>query len=305
MLPFNLVYSDGYDLNLGEHVFPSQKYRLIRDRLLSDGIASPEDFVEPQPASDEQILLVHKPEWVRKLKTGTLSYREVMRLEIPYSKQMVDAFWLAVGGTILASRRALRDRIGFNIGGGFHHAFPGHGEGFCAIHDVAVAIRTLQHEGSIERAMVVDCDVHHGNGTAGIFGNDDSVFTLSIHQLDNYPDEKPPSTVDINLQNGAGDEDYLRQLGAALSSALREFRPDLVMYIAGADPYRGDQLGGLTLTIEGLRSRDRLVFETALTGGIPVAVTLAGGYAHNVNDTVMIHCNTVRGASQALVEPCS
>jgi len=284
-------------------VFPSRKYRLIHDRMLLEGFATAEDFVEPQPATDDQILLVHKPEWVRKLKTGTLAYMEMMRLEIPYSKEMVDGFWLAAGGTILAARNALRDRIGFNIGGGFHHAFPGHGEGFCAIHDVAVAIRSLQRERLIDRATVVDCDVHHGNGTAGIFAGDGSVFTLSIHQFNNYPDEKPASTIDVNLPDGVGDQEYLQELRGALATAIEEFQPDLVVYVAGADPYREDQLGGLSLTKEGLMGRDRLVFETALSNDIPVTVTLAGGYARNVADTVEIHCNTARVASELKRKP--
>jgi acetoin utilization deacetylase AcuC-like enzyme len=190
MLPFKLVYHEGYDLNLGSHVFPSQKYRMIRDRMVQEGFATAEDFVSPQPASDEDILRVHDAAWVTRLKTGSLSFLELRQLEIPYSHEMVEAFWLASGGTTLAARLALTDRIGFNIGGGFHHAFPGHGEGFCAIHDVAVAIRTLQAERLIERAMVLDADVHHGNGTAGIFAIDPSVFTLSIHQFNNYPSER-------------------------------------------------------------------------------------------------------------------
>jgi acetoin utilization deacetylase AcuC-like enzyme len=202
MLPFKLVYHPGYDLNLGDHVFPARKYRLIHDQLLDEGFAEPMDFVEPRPASDEEILLVHERGWVQRLKTGTLTPSEILRLEIPYSKPMVDAFWLATGGTILAARNALADRVGFNIGGGFHHAFPDHGEGFCAIHDVAVAIRALQHERRIERALVLDCDVHHGNGTAAIFAGDRSVMTLSMHQFDNYPSEKPPSVIDIHLKDG-------------------------------------------------------------------------------------------------------
>ena len=300
MLPFKLVYSDAYDLNLGQHVFPTEKYRLIHDRLLWDGFAADADFVAPEPASDEQILLVHKPEWVNKLKTGSLTYFDIMKLEIPYSELMVNAFWLATGGTILASRNALRDRIGFNIGGGYHHAFAGHGEGFCAIHDVAVAIRVLQREGAIQRAMVVDCDVHHGNGTAGIFAADPSVTTLSIHQFENYPTEKPPSTIDINLPDGVGDEEYLHELEEDLVPGLSEFRPDIVMYIAGADPYREDQLGGLALTIDGLRARDLLVLEAALGRGIPVSIALAGGYARNTADTVTIHCNTAKVAKEVL-----
>src|SRR6266404_2145333 len=193
MLPFKLVYCDAYDLNLGNHVFPSSKYRFIHQKLLAEGLAAPADFLAPEPASDEDIMLVHDREWVQKLKCGKLSYTDIMRLEIPYSPQMVDAVWLAAGGSTLAAEWALVDGGAMNIGGGFHHAFAGHGEGFCAIHDVAVAIRCLQRDGAIGRALVVDCDVHHGNGTAAIFGSDHSVFTVSLHQLNNYPNPKPPS----------------------------------------------------------------------------------------------------------------
>jgi acetoin utilization deacetylase AcuC-like enzyme len=299
MLPFKLVYHPGYDLNLGEHVFPARKYRLIHDHLLDEGFAEPMDFIQPQPASDEYILHVHEPGWVQRLKSGTLSPQELLRLEIPYSNQMVDAFWLATGGTILAARNALGDRIGFNIGGGFHHAFPGHGEGFCAIHDVAVAIRALQHESLIERALVVDCDVHHGNGTAAIFAGDRSVLTLSMHQFHNYPSEKPPSVIDIHLRDGVSDDEYLDRLRGALKVAM-SFAPNMIFYLAGADPYHEDQLGGLSLTMEGLKERDGTVFETGLKAGVPVAVTLAGGYARNTDDTVAIHCNSVKAAREAL-----
>ena len=225
----------------------------------------------------------------------------MIRLEIPYSDAMVNGFWLAAGGTLLAARNALRERLGFNIGGGFHHAFPGHGEGFCAIHDVAVAIRALQHEKLIERAMVVDCDVHHGNGTAAIFAGDNSVLTMSLHQWNNYPSEKPASTIDVHLRDGLGDEEYLERLRGALDLAMG-FAPHLIVYVAGADPYREDQLGGLKLTMEGLKQRDRLVFETALQKGVPLAVTLAGGYARDTADTVTIHCNTVKEAAAALMQ---
>jgi acetoin utilization deacetylase AcuC-like enzyme len=300
MLPFHLVYNEGYDLRLGDHVFPSRKYRLIHDRLIHDGFAAAEDFVRPEPASDTDILAVHEPGWVNRLKTGTLSYRELMQLEVPYSRELVGAFWLAAGGTIMAARLALESGIGFNVGGGFHHAFPGHGEGFCAINDIAVGIRRLQHDGRIQRAMVVDCDVHHGNGTAAIFAGDDSVFTLSIHQFNNYPSEKPPSNVDIHLQNGVGDEEYLQRLGNGYRTALAIFHPELLIYVAGADPYCEDQLGGLSLSLEGLRERDRLVLGTALDSHIPAAIVLAGGYAVNVEDTVTIHANTARVAKEVL-----
>lgn len=285
-----LIYHDGYDLNLGAHVFPSQKYRLIRDRLATDGY----DFLAPEPAADEDLLLVHGRGWVTRLKQGTLHEGELMRLEIPWSQRMADAFCLAAGGTTLAARCALRDGSAFNIGGGFHHAFPNHGEGFCAIHDVAVAIRKLQQEKLIERALVVDVDVHQGNGTAAIFANDDSVFTLSIHQLNNYPQFKPPSDIDVNLEDGVGDEEYLLLLDQAVEKALGRFDPQLLMYVAGADPYKEDQLGGLALTIDGLMERDRLVFGIARHREIPVCVTLAGGYARRVEDTVTIQSNTAR-----------
>lgn len=298
MLPFKLVYHDGYDLNLGSHVFPSHKYRLIHDRLLAEKFAEPGDFVAPEPARDEDLMLVHQRGWVQRLKHGTLDYLELMKLEIPYSQKMVQAFWLAAGGTMLAARLALEDGIGFNVGGGFHHAFSGHGEGFCAINDVAVAIRKMQQEKRIERAMVVDCDVHDGNGTAGIFAQDPTVFTLSIHQFHNYPSIKPPSNIDIDLEDGVGDEEYLEKLDAACRQGMREFRPQLVAYVAGADPYREDQLGGLSLTIDGLKRRDRVVFERSREHGAKVVVTLAGGYAMNVEDTVTIHSNTAKVAAE-------
>jgi acetoin utilization deacetylase AcuC-like enzyme len=300
MLPFRLVYHEQYDLHLGNHVFPSKKYAWLYDRLIRTRFAAAEDFETPEPAEDEDILLVHDPEWVAKLRSGTLTYQDILRLEIPYSRQMVEAFWLAAGGTILAARLALEWGVGFNIGGGFHHAFPGHGEGFCAINDMAVAIRRLQRDGAIRRAMVVDCDVHHGNGTAAIFAGDDSVFTLSIHQFRNYPSEKPPSSLDIHLADGVGDAEYLQRLGDGYRAALAMFQPELVMYVAGADPFYADQLGGLWLTFEGLKERDRLVIWTALARGIPVAIVLAGGYAESVEDTITIHANTAAVAKEVL-----
>ncbi len=332
MLPFKLIYSDDYYLPIGAHVFPAEKYRLVHDRLLETGIADAFDFLTPQPASDQDIGLVHTPEYVHKLKTGTLSPQEELQLEIPYSPELVRAFWLAAGGSILAAESALKDRVAINIGGGFHHAFADHGEGFCMIHDVAVAIRRMQHDNKITRAMTVDCDVHHGNGTASIFagvrvpsdplpsrasstlkssassqpaGNvrnahAGDVFTISLHQQNNYPAWKPPSSIDVDLPDGIGDDDYLAWLDNALSSGLRQFDPELICYIAGADPYREDQLGGLNLTIEGLKRRDELVFRVARARNIPVMVTYAGGYAQRVEDTVTIHSNTVIAAREIL-----
>ncbi len=300
MLPFRLVYDERYNLDLGDHVFPALKYRLIRDRLLADGVASPEDFEAPSPAQDDDLALVHDSGWIKRLQTGTVSIQELVRLEIPYSRRIVEVFRLAAGGTILAARLALRDGLGFHIGGGFHHAFRDHGEGFCAINDVAVAIRRLQRDGRIERAMVVDCDVHQGNGTAALFAGDSRVLTLSIHQYNNYPAEKPPSTIDIHLPDQTGDEEYLEQLRRHYVPALVAHRPHLIVYLAGADPYYQDQLGGLALTMAGLRRRDELVMRTALRGGVPVAVTLAGGYAFELEDTVTIHVNTVKAAAEAI-----
>lgn len=321
-LPFKLIYSDGYYLPIGAHVFPAAKYRLIHQRLLETGIAEPGDILAAQPASDDDIRLVHTKDYVRKLRNGTLSAFEEQQLEVPYSKRLVEAFWLAAGGSILAGEQALKDKVAINIGGGFHHAFPDHGEGFCMIHDVAVAIRKLQSQGKISRAMTVDCDVHHGNGTAAIFppshaGRNtlpsaspgttsstgaQSVFTISLHQQNNYPAVKPPSAIDVNLPDGTDDSTYLHWLDNALSSGLRQFLPDLICYIAGADPYREDQLGGLALTLDGLKQRDRLVFQVAKARGIPVMVTYAGGYARNVEDTVTIHCNTVVAAKEVFID---
>lgn len=300
MLPFRLIYHEGYDLNLGRHVFPSQKYRWLHDRLLRTRFAAPEDFIAPEPASDDDVLLVHGPEWVDKLRSGTLTYHDILKLEIPYSRQMVEAFWLAAGGTILAARLALESGLAYNVGGGFHHAFRDHGEGFCAVNDIAVAIRRLQRDGRIARAMVVDCDVHHGNGTAAIFGQDPTVFTLSVHQYHNYPAEKPQSTLDIHLSDGMGDAEYLDRLGSGYRDALAHFPADLLVYVAGADPYRQDQLGGLSLTFDGLRARDRLVISAAHERGIPVAIVLAGGYAESVEDTITIHANTAAIAREVL-----
>ncbi|MGB6678861.1 MAG: histone deacetylase [Terriglobales bacterium] len=326
MLPFKLVYSDDYYLPIGAHVFPAEKYRRIHDRLLETGVADAEDFVTPQLASDQDVLLVHTPAYVQKLKTGMLSAREELEMEVPYSPELVRAFWLAAGGSILAADYALQNHIAFNIGGGFHHAFPDHGEGFCMIHDVAVAIRRMQRDDRITRAMTVDCDVHQGNGTAAIFAgvrvptgplpstsastlspampakvrdaHAGDVFTISLHQENNYPMWKPPSSIDVDLPDGIGDDDYLAWLDNALSSGLRHFDPELICYIAGADPYREDQLGGLSLTIEGLKRRDELVFRVARARNIPVMVTFAGGYAERVEDTVTIHCNTVIAAKE-------
>ncbi|PYX81459.1 MAG: histone deacetylase [Acidobacteria bacterium] len=325
MLPFKLVYSEDYYLPIGAHVFPAEKYRRIHQQLVDSGVAEPADFVTPQPASDRDVLLVHTPQYVLKLKTGTLTAREELEMEIPYSPELVRAFWLAAGGSMLAADHALNDGVAINIGGGFHHAFPDHGEGFCMIHDVAIAIRRMQKDEKIQRAMTIDCDVHQGNGTAVIFGagprvpgdplpsrpglspfrpakvhraHAADVFTISLHQENNYPAWKPPSSIDVDLPDEIGDDDYLAWLDNAISSGLRQFDPELICYVAGADPYCEDQLGGLSLSIEGLKKRDELVFRVAKARAIPVMVTFAGGYARIIEDTVTIHSNTVIAAKE-------
>ena len=302
MLPFKVVYHPQYDLNLGPHVFPSQKFRLIQLMLLREEIAALEDFALPEPASDEDLLRVHTADWVVKLKNGTLTASDVMKLEVPYSPELARAVWLAAGGSTLAGQLALRDGFGCNLSGGFHHAHANHGEGFCAVNDVAVAIRRLQADGAIQKAMVVDTDVHHGNGTAHIFRNDESVFTISIHQLNNYPAHKPPSSVDLNLDDRVEDDEYLETLLPVVARSLDEFRPEIVFYVGGADPFCEDQLGGLSLTKRGLKERDKRVFAEARKRGVPVATTLAGGYARNVEDTVRIHVNTIVAAREVAEE---
>jgi acetoin utilization deacetylase AcuC-like enzyme len=302
MLPFKLVYHPRYDLNLGAHVFPSQKFRLLYELLLQEKIVSPDDIVQPDRATDEDLLRVHTPDWVNKLKNGTLTASEIMKLEVPYSPELAEAVWLAAGGTILAGQLALRDGFASNLTGGFHHAYANHGEGFCALNDVAIAIRRLQHDQLIKKAIVVDTDVHHGNGTAHIFRNDDSVFTLSIHQQHNYPADKPPSDLDLNLDDGVEDEEYLSILLPAVEKSLDEFRPDILFYVGGADPFCEDQLGGLRLSKSGLKSRDKGVFQVAQTRNIPIATTLAGGYARRVEDTIRIHANTILAAQEVIAQ---
>lgn len=286
-------------MDIGPHVFPTAKYRLVRDRLLNEGTITAEDIRKPTPASDEEIALVHTEEYLEKIRHNRLSAAERLTLEVPFSPALREASWLCAGGSILTARLALASGVAVHLGGGFHHAFPDHGEGFCLINDVAVAIRVLQRTGEIQRAAVVDLDVHHGNGTAAVFNGDSRVFTFSMHQENNYPAWKPPGDVDVGLEDGTGDAEYLAALDAHLNGAVGRHKPELVWYLAGADPYEEDQLGGLGLTMEGLKRRDAMVIEWSRARGIPVAVALAGGYARRQDDTVEIHCNTVRVAAMA------
>jgi acetoin utilization deacetylase AcuC-like enzyme len=284
-----VVYSPGYHIDIGTHVFPTRKYQLLFERIrMSHADAA---FVEPHPASWEQLATVHTAEYLRKLQTGDFGVGELAQLEIPWSPAVVEGFRLMTGGTIEAAWLALETSRAFHIGGGFHHAFETHGEGFCLFNDVAVATRLLLAQGAIQRAAVIDLDVHHGNGTAFILGNEPAVFTLSMHQEHNYPAIKPPGSLDVGLLDGATDAVYLERLRRALPPVVQH-APDIVFYLAGADPFEDDQLGGLALTKQGLRERDRLVFDACAQAGFPVVILLAGGYARRLDDTVDIHYAT-------------
>ena len=315
-----IVYSDRYAVDLGAHVFPTAKYAGVQAALLAQGLVLPADFEAPPPATWEELALVHTPDYLDKIRHGRLSPGELTQLEIPATPDVVDWFRLMAGGTLLAARAVAPGGTGggmaadqsgaaakpkrpwavaVHLGGGFHHAFGNHGEGFCMINDVAVAIRAIKHGRLASRVAVVDCDVHQGNGTAMIFAADRSVFTFSMHQENNYPGYKPRSALDIGLADGAGDDEYLEALSSALPKVLA-CGPDVIFFVAGADPFREDQLGGLNLTLDGLRRRDRMVFEASRAAGVPVVVTFAGGYAARLADTIAIHVATVEEARRAL-----
>jgi len=297
-----LVYSEGYVIDLGEHVFPAVKYRRVHERLLQEGKASPNDFLEPMPITDEEVLRVHTGEYLQKIQTGTLTPEDIARLELPFSEELVRGVWLSTGGTLMACQRALEAGVAINLSGGYHHAFADHGEGFCLLNDVAIALGSLHARGTIEQSAIVDLDVHQGNGTAAIFAGRPEVFTFSMHQQNNYPLVKPPSDLDVGLPDGASGDLYLAALSRHLPEILDSHRPELVVYLAGADPYRGDRLGGLGLTRDDLAERDRRVFSEARERSIPVAVVLAGGYAVDTQDTVAIHVATVEEAATATAE---
>ncbi|MGD2152684.1 MAG: histone deacetylase [Gemmatimonadales bacterium] len=295
-----VVWHEAYEVDIGVHVFPTHKYRAAYDILVAEGTISESDIRRPESASDEQVALVHTPAYLTKIKNNAFSWQDVMMLEVPYSQELRDAMWLCAGGSILTGRLALEHGLALHLGGGFHHAFPDHGEGFCLVNDVAIALRVLRGERLIERAAVIDCDLHHGNGTATVFADEAEVFTFSIHQQHNYPMWKPSSDLDLGLPDLTGDNEYLGLLEKHIPAILEKHRPDLVYYLAGADPYEEDQLGGLSLTREGLRLRDELIFRVAAEAGVPVAVMLAGGYARRFDDTVEIHCETVRAACRQI-----
>jgi acetoin utilization deacetylase AcuC-like enzyme len=293
----HVVYSPRYLVDIGLHVFPTRKYQLVQAGLLADGVIAQQDVIEPQTAAWDDLALVHTREYLAKIRDGTLTSDDIAQLELPWSLEMVEGFRVMVGGTIEAARLAVEHRsIVGHIGGGLHHAFPNHGEGFCPFNDVAIAIRVLQRDG-VQRVAVIDLDVHHGNGTAFIFESDASVFTFSMHQQYNYPMWKPRGSLDIGLMDGIGDADYHRQLEEALPAVMAS-NPECLFYLAGADPYEQDQLGGLGLTLDGLRTRDRIVIDQARSNGLPMVIVLAGGYARRVEDTVAVHIATMKEAAR-------
>jgi acetoin utilization deacetylase AcuC-like enzyme len=289
-------YTPRYYADIGEgHVFPIRKFELVRDRLLREGTLAPSEIVEPREAAVEDVLLVHTEDYVTRLRAGALDGRELRRLGLPWSKALVRRSLLATSGTIGAARFALADGVGANLAGGTHHAFPDHGEGFCVLNDVAVAVRVLRRDRLVRRAAVIDLDVHQGNGTAFIFKGDEGVFTFSMHGAKNYPLFKIPSTLDVELADGTSDDEYLDALARNLPRVFAH-GPEIVFYLGGADPFAGDKLGRLALTMGGLRERDEMVLGECKARGVPVATVMSGGYAEDIRDTVEIHCNTIRAA---------
>lgn len=301
--PVSLVVwsSARYTFPLPEgHRFPVAKYAMLRDRVIVEGIIGADHVFDPAAATDDELLLVHTAEYVHRFNEGLLDASEIRRIGFPWSPELVERSRRAVGGTLEASRHALRHGIAMNLAGGTHHAFADHGEGFCVYNDVAIAIRSLQRDQVIRRAAVVDLDVHQGNGTHAILGADPNVYTFSMHGGKNYPFHKVPGTLDIDLADRTGDEAYLEALMSALPRVLADAAPDVVFYIAGADPHERDALGRLSLTFDGLVERDRYVLSQCREVGIPVAIVIGGGYGRNIDDTVTVHVNTARVARSFL-----
>ncbi len=298
MQNYNLFYSPYYFAEIGEgHVFPIRKFELVRDVLVEEGTLLPEEIVEPEAARVDDLLLVHTEDYITRLTGGTLTAKEIRKLGLPWSESLVRRSLHAISGTINASRSALRDSVSSNLAGGTHHAYPDRGEGFCVLNDVAVAIRVLQREGLAKRFLIVDCDVHQGNGTAFIFKNSPEVFTFSMHGAKNYPLFKEESTLDIELADKTSDAEFLETLGEALTRVITH-DPDLIFYLAGADPYEKDKLGRLGMSIGGLRKRDEMVLALAKSHAVPIVTTMSGGYAMDIADTVEIHCNTIRAVKK-------
>lgn len=292
------AYAPGYFVDLGNgHAFPMRKYPLVHAALTAEGTLPRDHVIQPCEASSEDLLLVHTPQYLDKLFQGALTPPEQRRLGFPWSPALVRRSRLAAHGTLLMARRALADGIAANLAGGSHHAFPDHGEGYCALNDVAVSLRALRREGRARRFALLDCDAHQGNGNHAIFAGDAEVFTFSIHGDRNYPEAKIAGDWDIGLPDGTPDVEYLAAIADALPQVLDRARPDLVFYIAGVDPYVGDRLGRLALSLQGLRDRDHLVLSACRARAVPVVITFAGGYAQDLRDTVEAHCNTIRTAT--------
>lgn len=296
MLP--IIYSPRYEVDIGVHVFPTSKYRHVRDEVIRRGLVGPDGFLEPPPPEEPDLLRVHTPDFLEDLRQCRWTPR-TWASELPLTPEIAQAYLLGASGTLLAARRALDAGGAVHLGGGFHHAFADHAEGFCYINDIAVAICALLHEGHIHRPVVVDCDLHQGNGTAAIFQRRREVFTFSIHQENNYP-VKQQSRLDIGLEDFAGDVRYLGALDGVIPRVYESHKADFLVYVAGADPFEDDQLGLLRLTREGLRRRDEKVLGAAVQHQIPFVVVLAGGYARRFEDTIGIHADSVEIASRCL-----
>lgn len=293
-MTYRLYYSPYYYADIGKgHVFPIRKFELVRDRLLAEGTLAADEIVEPEPAEVDDLLLVHTEDYITRLRSGELTAKEIRKLGLPWSESLVRRSFHAISGTINAAKDCLTTGIASNLAGGTHHAYPDRGEGFCVLNDIAVAIRVLQRDGLAKRFLIVDLDVHQGDGTAFIFRDDPDVFTFSMHGAKNYPLFKQTSSLDIELPDKTGDEEYLETLDHALSRVVLH-DPDVIFYLAGADPYEKDKLGRLGLTIEGLRLRDEMVLRFARDRGVPIVTTMSGGYAADIEDTVEIHANTIR-----------
>jgi acetoin utilization deacetylase AcuC-like enzyme len=302
MNDYRIFYSPYYYADIGEnHVFPIKKFELVRDRLLAEKTLQISEIVEPKPAETQDVLLVHTNDYVSRLKEGTLTTKEIRRLGLPWSQSLVRRSFLACSGTINAARNAFKHGVSSNLAGGTHHAFPDRGEGFCVLNDVAIATRVLQREKLAERFLIIDCDVHQGNGTAFIFQGEPDIYTFSMHGAKNYPLFKEVSTLDIELPDGTGDKEFLETLEEALPRIFLH-DPDIVFYLGGADPFENDKLGRLGLTIDGLRRRDETVLRFAKERQVPIVTTLSGGYAKDINDTVEIHCNTIRAVKEVFAE---
>ncbi len=298
MSDFRIFYSPYYYADIGEgHVFPIKKFEFVRDRLLEEGTLQSSEIFEPQPTEIQDVLLIHTKDYISRLRDGTLTAKEIRKLGLPWSKSLVRRSFLAVSGTINAAKHALENRVASNLAGGTHHAFPDRGEGFCVMNDVAVAIEVLKREGLAKRFLIIDCDVHQGNGTAFIFKDDEAVFTFSIHGAKNYPLFKESSNLDIELPDKTSDNEYLETLNEALPRVFLH-NPDIVFYLGGADPFEKDKLGRLSLTFEGLMKRDEAVLSFAKEREVPIVTLMSGGYAQDINDTVEIHCNTIRAVKK-------